>query len=161
MAARRALAELGAGRAQGGLYWESVARRLEPRSGQRHWEEGVIWRDQAVESNNKLLAAKADELFADGARFDAFDVNNLFARVQLHRQHPQLFARAAPPQEILQWSAQALRLLPHSLAAQTEYARTLAFVGRKDEARQMARAVLARHPDSKIARRLASDIGPS
>ena len=161
MAARRALAELGAGRAQGGLYWESVARRLEPRSGQRHWEEGVIWRDQAVASGNRLFAAKADELFADGARLDAFDVNNLFTRVQLHRQHPQLFARAAPPQEILQWSARALRLLPYSLAAQTEYARTLAFLGRKDEARQIALAVLARHPESGMARRLAAEIGAS
>jgi O-antigen ligase len=161
MAARRALTELGAGRAQDGLYWESVARRLEPRSGQRHWEEGVIWRDQAVASGNRLFAATADELFADGARLDAFDVNNLFARVQLHRQHPQLFARAAPPQEILQWSAQALRLLPYSLAAQTEYARTLAFLGRKEEARKIALAVLARHPESGIARRLAAEIGAS
>jgi O-antigen ligase len=158
LAARRALAELGAGHAENGLYWQSVARRLEPRSGQRHWEEGVIWRDQAVASGNKLLAMKADQTFAEGVRVDPFDVNNLLERVRLRRLHPQLLERPASPDEILGWSAQALKIAPYMIATQAEYARTLAFVGRKDEARQVARTLLERHRGSQLAQHLAAEI---
>jgi O-antigen ligase len=158
VAARRALAELRSGRAENGLYWQSVSRRLEPRSAQRYWEEGVIWRDQAVASGNKLLAMKADRTFAEGVRVDPFDINNLLERVRLRRQYPQLLEQPASSDEILGWSAQALKIAPYMIATQVEYARTLAFVGRKDEARQVARTLLERHHGLQIALRLAAEI---
>jgi O-antigen ligase len=157
-AARRALDRLSAGDAQEGVYWESVARRLEPQSGKRHWEEGVIWRYQALASDDKLLAAKADDMFAEGTRVDPYDPNNFIERARLNRLNPPLLERPASPEAVLAWNARALKLRPYMLAAQAEYARALAHAGRSEEARRLARAMLAQHPDSQIARRLAADM---
>jgi hypothetical protein len=157
-AARHALSELSAGRLDQGLYWQSVARRMEPRSGRRHWEEGVIWREQALISGDKALAAKADATFAEGARVDRYDVNNLGERVRLHRMHAALLEHPAPPATVLAWSEQLLKLRPYSLAIQAEYARSLAYAGRTDEARELLRAMIAKNPASPIVRRLAVEI---
>jgi O-antigen ligase len=157
-AARHALRELFAGRADQGLYWQSVARRMEPRSGRRHWEEGVIWREQALATGDKALAAKADATFAEGARVDRYDVNNLSDRVRLHRAHATLLEHPAPPATVLAWSEHLLKLRPYSLAIQAEHARTLAYAGRTDEARELLRAMVAKNPASPIVRRLAAEI---
>ena len=158
VAAERALAELFAGRADEGLYWQSVARRMEPRSGRRHWEEGVILRDQAVAGKDRSFAAKADAAFAEGTRVDPYDVNNFVERARLHMLHPDLLDQPAPPETVLAWSSEVLRLRPYALATQAQYARALAYAGRADEARRLARDMLARHPDSQIARRLVADL---
>jgi hypothetical protein len=157
-AARHAVAELFAGRVDAGLYWQSVARRLEPKSGMRHWEEGVIWREQALASGDKEFAAKADAAFAEGIRVDPYDANNFAERLRLHRMHASLLENPAPAAELLRWGEQLLSLRPYALAIQAEHARTLAHVGRPEEARQRARAMLAKHPNSTIARRLADEI---
>ena len=109
-------------------------------------------------SGNKQLAMKADQTFAEGVRVDPFDINNLLERVRLRRQYPQLLEQPASPDEILGWSARALKIAPYMIAPQVEYARTLAFVGRKDEARQVARILLERHHGLQIAVRLAEEI---
>jgi O-antigen ligase len=158
VASRHAVAALFAGRADEGLYWQSVARRLEPRSGMRHWEEGVIWREQALAARDKALAAKADERFAEGFRMDPYDVNNLAERVRLHRMHADLLEQPASPATVLEWSRQLLALQPYSVMTRAEYARALAYAGRGDEARQLARALADRHPNSALARRVASEI---
>lgn len=158
LAARRALVQLAAGNAGNGLYWQSVARRLEPRSGRRHWEEGVIWRDQALAAGNRALAAEANAIFAEGMRVDPYDINNFLERARLHRLHPDLFEKPASPEAIVEWSAQAVRLRPYLLPARAEYARALAYAGRAEEARRLARAMIAQHPDSQIARRLAAEM---
>jgi hypothetical protein len=44
------------------------------------------------------------------------------------------------------------------LASQAEYARSLAFAGRTDEARRLAKAMAGQHPDSPVVRRLAADL---
>ena len=157
-AASRATSRLSAGHADEGLYWQSVARRLEPRSGRRYWEEGVIWRDQALESGGKMLAANADAAFAEGMRVDPYDVNNFVDRARLHRLHPNLLEHPASPGEILSWIAHVVKLRPYMLVAQAEYARTLAHAGRPGEARRLARAMVAQHPDSQIALRLAAEM---
>jgi O-antigen ligase len=157
-ASRHAVAALFAGRADEGLYWQSVARRMEPRSGMRHWEEGVIWREQALAARDKALAAKADARFAEGFRVDPYDVNNLAERVRLHRMHADLLEEPASPATVLEWSRHLLALQPYSVMTRAEYARTLAYAGRGDEARQVARALADRHPKSALARRVASEI---
>jgi hypothetical protein len=157
-AARRALNELFAGRAREGVYWQTVARRLEPRSGRRCWEEGVIWRDQALETGDKEFAANADAAFSQGMLVDPYDVNNFVERARFHREHRQLLAQPASPEEILAWSAHVLSLRPYVLASQAEYARSLAFAGRTDEARRLAKAMAGQHPDSPVVRRLAADL---
>lgn len=158
LAARRALDRLTAGQAQQGLYWQSVARRMEPLSGRRHWEEGVIWRDQAMASSDRTLAAKADAVFAEGARVDPYDANNFTERARLHRLHANLLEQPAPPEVVLEWNAWVLKLRPYLPAAQAEYARALAYAGRGDEAKRVARALLERWPDSLLARNLAAEL---
>ena len=158
VAAERAVTDLFAGRADDGLYWQSVARRMEPRSGRRHWEEGVIWRDQALAANDRSRAARADAAFAEGIRVDPYDVNNFVERARLHMLHSDLLDQPAPPETVLAWSSQVLKLQPYSLATQAQYARALAFAGRAEDARRFARDILARHPNSQLARRLAADL---
>lgn len=157
-AGRRALAELAAGRPEAGLYWQSVARRLEPRHAAQYWTEAVIWRDQAIEAHDKSLAGRADMLFAEGIRADPYQVANYLERARLHRTHPQLFDRSASAEEILSWTAEALRLRPYLQPVQAEHARTLAYAGRRDEAKRIARTLLERHPESSLAQRLIGEL---
>jgi hypothetical protein len=131
---------------------------MEPRSGRRHWEEGVIWREQALIARDKALAGKADATFAEGARVDPYDLNNLSERVRLHRAHAALLENPAPPATILAWSEQLLKQRPYSVAIQAEYVRSLAYAGRVDEARRLSRAMAAKNPASPIVRRLAAEI---
>jgi len=158
LAVREAVSELGAGRADRGLYWLSVARRLEPRKGAHYWAEAVAWRDQAIGSGDRSLAARADALFVAGMREDPYQIANYMERASLHRRHPELLVRPAPPSEILSWTTQALKLRPHSSVAQAEQARALAFAGRLDEARQIAQSLLKIRPSSPIARNLAAEL---
>jgi O-antigen ligase len=158
-AGRRALAELGAGRPDAGLYWQSVARRLEPRNGVHYWTEAVIWRDQAVEAHDKSLAARADMLFAEGMRADPYQIANYLERARLHRTHADLFDHSPSRQELLAWTGEALRLRPYALIAQAEHARTLAYAGRVEEAKRMVSAMLVRHSGTEMARGLAREFG--
>jgi len=155
---RHALAELFAGRPREALYWQSVARRMEPLSGMRYWEEGVTWRDQALAAGNRDFAARADAMFAEGMRADPYDVNNFVERAQLQRQHPELFERPAPPAQILEWSARAMKLRPYQLSVRADYALSLARAGRGAEAMRIARALVSEHPESRLARRLAEEL---
>lgn len=158
-AANRALADLRAGRPEGGLYWQSVARRLEPRNGIHYWTEGVIWRDQAMGAHDKALAAKADILFAEGMRADPYLIANYLERARLHRTRADLFDRPASQQELLAWTGEALRLRPYSLIVQAEHARALSHAGRGAEARRVVRTMLERHPETDMARGLAREFG--
>ena len=158
LAGRRALGELRAGRPEAGLYWQSVARRLEPRNGAHYWTEAVIWRDQAVEAHDKALAARADMLLAEGVRADPYQIANYLERAGLHRRHSDLFDPPRRAEEMLAWTGEALRLRPYSLIAQAEHARTLSYAGRADEAKRLSRAMLERRPESEMARRLAAEL---
>jgi hypothetical protein len=157
-AAKLALDALFSGNAEKGLYWQTVARRLEPQSGKRYWEEGVILRNLAVESGDRDYAAKADATFAAGMLADPYDVNNFAERARLHRLHPGLLDQPAAPAAVLAWAAHVLEMRPYAVATQLEYIQTLKFAGRIDEARRMADAVMARHPESAAARRLAAEL---
>ncbi len=155
-AGRKAVSELLSGKADGALYWQSVARRLEPRNGAHYWVEGVIWRDQAVDIRDKALMAKADMLFAEGMREDPYQIANFLERARTRRKHPDLFDGRSE-REVLDWTGEALRLRPYSLLAQAERARALDYVGRTGEAERIARQMLARHPGTDMARGLAAE----
>lgn len=152
----RAVSALLSGRADSALYWQSVARRLEPRNGAHYWIEGVIWRDQAVESGDRATMAKADMLFARGMDADPYQIANYLERARTRRKHAEFFGGRAA-QEVLDWTAEALRLRPYSLLAQAERARALDYAGRPEEARRIARAMLERHPGTDMARGLARE----
>ena len=86
-----------------------------------------------------------------------YEVANLLGRIELHRRHPELLKRTAPPAEILSWAERAAALRPQSLTVQAELARTLAYAGKPDLARAKARGLMEQHPNSKFARRLAAE----
>lgn len=157
-ASGRALSALFSGRADQALYWQSVARRLEPRNGAHYWVEGTILRDQAVAAGDKALAAKADMLFAAGMQADPYQIANFLERARTRRLYPGLFGHRSET-EVLAWTDQALRLRPYSLLAQAERARGLEYAGRSEAARQIVSAMIARHPTADVAGRLAAEFG--
>jgi O-antigen ligase len=157
-AVSRSIASLREGDVKRALYWQSVAQRLEPRLANHYWAEGMIWRDQLEETRNPLFAAEADSAFLRGMRANPHEVVNLFNRVQLHRRFPELLKEPASPAEIVAWAQQAVAMRPLNGGVQAEYARVLAYAGREDEARALARVLAERHPDSESVRRLQREL---
>ena len=158
-AASRALEALFAGNVQGGLYWQSVARRLEPRNPSHYSAEAVIWRELATESGDRAQWAKADALLADGIRANptfAFSIRLEHAR--LHRRHSQFLDHPASPAEIVTWVEEALAGAPGSVVGQAELARALANAGRSDDAKRIVRRLIVRQPDAPLVRALAAEI---
>ena len=158
LAGRNALADLFAGRADSALYWQSVARRLEPRSGTQYWTEGVILRDQAVALHDKALAAKADALFRQGMIADPYQPSNYLERARTYRMHPELFDDTGMRDKALVLTSEALLLRPRSNAVQAEHVRSLAYLGRTAEARRIVEAMQLQNPDSRLARGLAAEL---
>ncbi|MFY9316576.1 MAG: O-antigen ligase family protein [Burkholderiales bacterium] len=154
----RSIVLLRQGEARDALYWQSVARRLEPRHPAHYWAEATIWRQQAIMTRNPQLAEQADALFAEGTRVHPYEVANLLGRAELHRKHGELLKDRAPPAEVLSWSENAARLRPQSLAVQAELVRSLAFAGEKQRAQVLARALAEKYPESNFARRLAVEL---
>lgn len=159
MAAQRSLVALFAGNLEGGLRWQTVARALEPRNPVHYWAEGVMWREQASATGSKALARKADEMFAAGMRANPYEIVNHLERARLRRNQAALFDGPVPTEEVLAWTAEAVRLRPDSLPANIEHARALAQAGRAGDARRLAAKMLDRYPESAIVLRLASDLG--
>ena len=158
MAVYRSIAVMERGDARDGIYWQSVARRLEPRHPAHYWAEATIWRDQAILTRNPQLAARADALYVEGALVNRYDAAILLSRIDLHRRHPDLLAQPAPPAEVLSWAERAAALRPQSLPAQAELALTLAYAGERDRARELARLLRQQYPDSALTRRLAAEL---
>ena len=158
MAVLRSIVLLARGEAREAIYWQSVARRLEPRHPAHYWAEATIWREQALLTRNPQLAAQADALFAEGTRVNRYDVANLLGRINLHRRLPELLKDAASPAEVLSWAERAARLRPQHLTVQAELARTLAYAGKREQARALARSLAEKHPRSDFAQRMAKEL---
>ena len=159
LATNRAIEVLHAGNAEAGLYWQSVARRLEPRNPAHYSAEAVIWRELATESGDRSYWAKADTLLADGIRANPpFALTIRLERARLHRRYSQFLDHPASPADIVRWVEDALAGAPGLVVGQAELARALANAGRGDEAKRIARRLLERQPDSPIVRALAAEI---
>ena len=63
----RSLEDLRKGDVKYALKKITLAQRLVPENAYYYWFEGVILRDQAVELQNRELAALADRVFAKGS----------------------------------------------------------------------------------------------
>jgi O-antigen ligase len=159
LAARHALSVMARGDVSGGLYWESVARRLEPRNPEHYWTEAVIWQQLAQDSGDRAQWARADALLAEGIRANppnAFTIT--LDRARMHRLHADKLDQPGSPEEILGWVEGAVALAPTSVVGQAELARALAYAGRTEEARRIERMLLARAPDHPLVRTLAKDL---
>jgi O-antigen ligase len=158
LAANRSLAALFAGDLESGLRWQMLARWLEPGNPAHYWAEAVMWREQASSIGNQALAAKADEVLAEGMRANPYEIVNHLERARLHRLQTALLEHPASAEQILAWTGEAVRLRPFSLFAQSEHARALAYAGRTEEAKRIARAMLERRPDAPLSRNLAAEL---
>jgi hypothetical protein len=159
MASRYALAAMAGGDVEGGLYWQSVARRLEPRNSTHYWAESVIWRELAKESGDRNQWARADRLLAEGIRANPpYAFNIVLDRARMHRVYADVLDGPATPQQILAWVEGAVAKSPTSIAGQVELARALAFAGRDEEARRVERALRAREPDYPVVQTPADGI---
>lgn len=159
IAARQGLAVLARGDAQGGIYWQSVARRVEPRNPTHYWAEAVVWRELGVESGERRYFSTSDRLLAEGiAANPPYSINLMLERARLHRRHASQLDAAASPTEILAWVEQALARAPKGTAARIEKARALANVGRREEARALADQLLRQRPDQAALQRLVAEL---
>lgn len=158
MAVNHSIALLARGEARDAIYWQSVARRLEPRHPVHYWAEATIWREQAILTKNPTLADRADALLVEGMRVNPYDAATRLARIELHRRHSSLLKNAAPPAEVLSWAEHAAALRPQNLAAQSELALALSYAGKRAQARALARGLVEKYPDQRFARRLAAEL---
>ncbi len=158
VAAARALKSLLSGDLQHGMQWQALARRIEPGNPVHYWSEAVMWREHAIDSGDRAAAMRADELFASGIAANPYEIANYLDRARLNRRQPPLLEHPASPATVLEWTREAVRLRPNSLLAHAEYARALAFAGRKDEARRVVRELLERKPDLPVVRSVAQEL---
>ena len=136
----------------------ALARRLVPGNTHYYWSEGVILMDQGIELQNRELALFADNAFAKGLTVNPYYSNNLIERIRLHRDHPALLDNPVSPETLLQWAEHMRTWNPHLFPVKLEYARTLAFAGRKKEAMLFAKNMQIDYPKSRIVRDLISDL---
>jgi hypothetical protein len=158
IATLRSVRLLQQGEARDAIYWESVARRLEPRHAVHYWAEAMIWREQLNVTRNPLFAAEADARFAEGIRANPYEVANIQGRAALHRRYPELLKNPASPEEILSWTRGAAQLRPQQGNVQADHARALAYAGRRDEARSLARVLADKFPRSESVQRLKGEL---
>lgn len=154
---------LGKGDARGGIYWHAMARNIQPRNAVYYWQEGVIWRDQATTLENpdaaRKAAEKADKLFLAGINANRYyDIQNLSARILLHRDNRNLLEKPATLEELVFWAERLCSRDPHSRGAQVEYVRTLAFAGKKKEAMLFAKQMQNKYPESQLIKNLIKDL---
>ncbi len=158
MAVHRSIDVLQRGDTRAGLYWLSVARRLEPRHPAHYWAEGMTWREQAILTKNKEFGARADALFAAGARANPYDAAVLLARGELQRRHADLLQNPASAAEVLSWEERAAALRPQSVLVQSELARTLAYAGKPDDGLALIDRLAAGHSGSGLLRRVGKEL---
>ncbi|MCX5717373.1 MAG: O-antigen ligase family protein [Nitrospirae bacterium] len=135
-----------------------LAQRLVPGNAYYYWCNGIILRDQAVELQNRDLAALADSVFATGTEINQYYPDNFIERLRLHRDHRDLLEKPANPETLLQWIEHVRTWNPHLLSVKIEYARTLLFVGKKKEAIIVAKQMQSKHPESKVIKTLINDL---
>ena len=136
----------------------TFAQRLVPGNAYYYWCEGIILRDQAVELQNRELAALADNAFAKGIEINQYYPDNFIERIRLHRDHRALLEKPANPETLLQWIEHVRTWNPHLLSVKIEYARTLAFSGKKQEAMLFAKQMQSKNPESKAIEKLINDL---
>ncbi len=158
-ATRHAVSVMARGDLGAGLYWQSVARKLEPRNPEHYWVESVIWQQLAQETGDRAQWARADGLLSEGIRanpLNAFTIT--LERARMHRRHATMLDNAGSPEEILAWVRGAVALAPTSVIGQAELARALAHAGRVEDARRVERTLLARAPENPLVRTLAREL---
>jgi O-antigen ligase len=136
----------------------TFVQRLVPGNASYYWYEGVILRDQAVELQNRELAVFADNAFAKGTKINKYYPDNWIERIRLHRDHRALMENPANYETLLQWAKHIRTWNPHFFPVKLEYARTLAFAGKKQEAMLFAKQMQNKYPESQLIKNLIKDL---
>ena len=91
---------------------------------------------------------KADELFLAGINVNPYyDTQNLMERIRLHRDNRNLLEQSATFEELVAWAERMYARSPYSPFVQIEYARTLSFAGKKQEAMLFAKKFKVKTPN--------------
>ncbi|MBI1811916.1 MAG: hypothetical protein HYR78_08335, partial [Nitrospirae bacterium] len=157
-ASNQGLEQLSKGNVKIALKKFRLAQRLIPGNAYYYWCEGIILMDQAVELQNRELAVLADNVFAKGADANTYYPDNFLERLRLHRDRRALLEKPADPETLLQWMEHVRTWNPHILSVKIEYARTLAFAGKKREAKLFAKQLQRENPEYKAIEKLINDL---
>lgn len=144
--------------AQRAVYWQSIARTLQPRSSEYYWREGMIWKDLGVSRKNPSMLEKSETLFAKGAEVNPYETINLIHRIALHRDHENLLTTKIQQKEIESWMQRAKQLEPIGIDVQVEYIRFLNHYGPQEEAIKQAELLLQWKPNAKLAKLLLEEV---
>jgi len=136
-----------------------LAQRLVPGNAYYYWCEGIILKEQAIELRNRELAMLTDNTFAKGAGANPYFRDNLIERIRFNRDHRALLENPVSPETLLEWAEHVRSWNPHLPSVKAEYARSLAFAGKRQEALKAAKDLQRKHPDSKLIQNLARDLG--
>lgn len=134
-----------------------LAQKLVPGNAYYYWSEGVIWNNQAIEMKNSDLIDIADDVFAKGMSVNPYYPNNFLSRIKLHRDYRDLLAKPADNKTISEWISHVYMWNPHLRIVKLEYAKTLAFLGDKQKAADIAKDLQKDNPDSKMVKKLIED----
>jgi O-antigen ligase len=129
-----------------GLYERAI--KFAPYDAEYYFRAGQIYYTSAERSGNKEHAIAADKLFSQGAEQNPFDYHNLYARIKLHRDHPELFDKAATKQQILDWFEYILAWQPQHEFIMSEYIKTLVLYNEYEQAIKELDNSLKYHPES-------------
>lgn len=124
-----------------------------------YFNAGRIYYTSAVNSRNKQHAVEADRLFRTAAERNPFEYHNRFARIRLHRDHPDLLDHPASREEIIDWFEYILHWQPMHEFITLEYINTLHSYGRLEQARTQLQTYLEYYKETEAVTELKEKLG--
>ncbi len=126
-----------------------LARRFAPYNADYYVTEGTYWRLAVLNNGGGEQTAQwADELFADGAKANPYDVKNVLSRAVLNRDYPELLSPPASDDTILKWFEHVLYWEPRLIAGEVEYVRTLYKFKQEKKAKELLEKYTMINPGS-------------
>ena len=146
---KQAEKNFGLGEIKLALPFYELARRFAPYNPYYYFKEGTYLRIAVKHSDYRGQAVqRADQLFADGAKANPYDVQNVLSRAVLNRDYPELLSSPANKETILKWLDHVLYWEPRLLVAQVEYIKSLSLFGQKKKAKEVFEEYMMKNPNS-------------
>lgn len=131
------------------LPFYELARRFAPYNAFYYAKEGTFLRYLVINGvYSEQTAQRADQLFADGAKANPYDVRNVLSRAVLNRDYPELLSSPADNSTIIAWFDHVLFWEPGLIAGQYEYVKTLYQFGQKKKAKELLDKFIIKNPGS-------------
>ena len=128
----------------------TLARKLSPNVSEYYLVEANVWKNIAINNDDRIAANRADKIYAEAMARNPYDVESRLYRAMLHRDGTLLLDVPVSSETILKWLEYALDWRPHHHKIQAEYLRTLKKYGRMEEARFILAEYLKKYPRSRL-----------